>query len=264
MPILITNIRHCIIKGKTWRLVCVKRISILLGIIFCTIIVTQGEISAQRLHDRVIMHKQTQQEVAQTSPEGTGSETNVIAVKSADPIADQDQQKSELKNDHLPDKENPTLETNVMDNMTSISSTYLILKDDNKASDFSVSVEKQRFFSQMTSEESYYITIYDFDKTREHQIVFSKKHMPGIELVNHGVRSNIVFKDTVSISESLIWIKMKEHTLEDVADADQIYLDLYTKNGDIKKIEIPKSVALQWSKVVTTDMKKLRSELNSK
>jgi len=241
----------------------VKRISILLGIIFCTIIVTQGEISAQRLHDRVIMHRQTQQDVVQTSLEGTGSETNVIVVKSADPV-DQDQQKSELKNDHLPDKENPTLETNLMDNMTSISSTYLILKDDNKRSDFSIRVEKQRFFSQMTSEESYYITIYDFDKNRENQIVFSKKHMPSIELVKNGARSNIVFKDTVSISESFIWIQMKEHTLEDVAGADQIYLDLYTKKGDIKKIEIPKSVALQWSKVVTTDMKKLRSELNSK
>lgn len=240
-----------------------KRISILLGIIFCTIIVTQGEISAQRLHDRVIMHRQTQQDVVQTSLEGTGSETNVIVVKSADPV-DQDQQKSELKNDHLPDKENPTLETNLMDNMTSISSTYLILKDDNKRSDFSIRVEKQRFFSQMTSEESYYITIYDFDKNRENQIVFSKKHMPSIELVKNGARSNIVFKDTVSISESFIWIQMKEHTLEDVAGADQIYLDLYTKKGDIKKIEIPKSVALQWSKVVTTDMKKLRSELNSK
>lgn len=156
------------------------------------------------------------------------------------------------------EEDNPKLETSVMDNLTLLSSTYKIYKDDNKTGEFCVQVEKQSFFSPTFFDESYYIYLFDLDSYRKDPIVFSKKQMPYIEVYHQNNKTSILFDDNFFVRENSIFIKLNKDTLEKAYNADKIFLNVYTSTGAIVRYELPKKVSSQWELVINKDVKKVK------
>jgi len=181
--------------------------------------------------------------------QGSDKKTAVIA-----------EQKTASSKDKAQDKveDNPKLEKNVMDNLTLLSSTYKIYKDDNRTGEFCVQVEKQSFFSQTFFDESYYIYLFDLDSYRKDPIVFSKKQMPYIEVYHQNSKIDIMFDDNFFVRENSIFIKLTKDTLEKTYDADKVLLKVYTSTGAIIQYELPKKVLSQWEIVINKDVKKAR------
>lgn len=187
--------------------------------------------------------------IANATEQGNDKRPTILAEQKAVYTKDKRQDKVE---------DNPRLETNVMDNLTLLSSTYKIYKDDNKTGDFCVQVEKQSFFAPTFFDESYYIYLFDLDSYRKDPIVFSKKQMPYIAVYHQNNKMNIMFDDNFFVRENSIFIKLNKDTLEKTYNADKVLLNVYTSTGELIQYDLPKKVIAQWEVVINKDVKKAR------
>ena len=58
-----------------------------------------------------------------------------------------------------------------------------------------------------------------------------------------------------------MWFRIKKDAFKETYDADSVYLVFPTENNSMKKFEIPKTIVNEWETVLSTDMKKLRAEM---
>ncbi|MDD4600435.1 hypothetical protein SDC9_05968 [bioreactor metagenome] len=122
-----------------------------------------------------------------------------------------------------------------------------------------------RAFATSWSEETRYLMLWA-PKTNNQgdTVLFSKKNTPKIEIVKNGQSSYIILNKVQNFSDDSMWLIIKRDSLKETYMADNVYIVFPTMSNGIKKFEIPKEIVAEWETVLSTDMKKLRTEMMNK
>jgi hypothetical protein len=127
-----------------------------------------------------------------------------------------------------------------------------------------INVQSIRGFGLVSSSNACYFIVQTDNivaNTNDHLFVFSRKNAPKIKIIKNEVSKELDLKTFYSLTDSSITYTIQKKFIEEILNSDKVYIILPTNKGETKSFEIPREILNEWQTVITTDLKKLRSDL---